>query len=276
MKKKNNFYTIFGSSGFFGTNLYKVLKERKKKIFIPKKNKYLFNKNLGNIIYCIGTSESIKNPKNALIANLEILSKILTNNKFQTFTYLSSIRVYSKSSKTKETDKITFNHNEKGVYFKSLKLAAESLCLQMNNPKIKIIRLTNVFGHYFSNQIYLLPTLLRQSITKRKISIIINKNSKKNYLNVNDAINVILKIINKSKHQIYNVASDKQISIGQISEKIKKFTNCKVLYKNSNIIFNEPKINIQRIKKEFNFKPEIKFDKEIQKIIRNYKKFKNA
>tara|TARA_A100001015_G_C14927050_1_gene686816 strand:- start:947 stop:1387 length:441 start_codon:yes stop_codon:yes gene_type:complete len=146
----------------------------------------------------------------------------------------------------------------------------------MNNPKIKIIRLANVFGHYFSNQIYLLPTLLRQSITKRKISIIINKNSKKNYLNVNDAINVILKIINKSKHQIYNVASDKQISIGQISEKIKKFTNCKVLYKNSNIIFNEPKINIQRIKKEFNFKPEIKFDKEIQKIIRNYKKFKNA
>ena len=276
MKKKNNLYTIFGSSGFFGTNLYKVLKERKKKIFIPKKNKYLFNKNLGNIIYCIGTSESIKNPKNALIANLEILSKILTNNKFQTFTYLSSIRVYSKSSKTKETDKITFNHNEKGVYFKSLKLAAESLCLQMNNPKIKIIRLANVFGHYFSNQIYLLPTLLRQSITKRKISIIINKNSKKNYLNVNDAINVILKIINKSKHQIYNVASDKQISIGQISEKIKKFTNCKVLYKNSNIIVNEPKINIQRIKKEFNFKPEIKFDKEIQKIIRNYKKFKNA
>ena len=276
MKKKNNLYTIFGSSGFFGTNLYKVLKERKKKIFIPKKNKYLFNKNLGNIIYCIGTSESIKNPKNALIANLEILSKILTNNKFQTFTYLSSIRVYSKSSKTKETDKITFNYNEKGVYFKSLKLAAESLCLQMNNPKIKIIRLANVFGHYFSNQIYLLPTLLRQSITKRKISIIINKNSKKNYLNVNDAINVILKIINKSKHQIYNVASDKQISIGQISEKIKKFTNCKVLYKNSNIIFNEPKINIQRIKKEFNFKPEIKFDKEIQKIIRNYKKFKNA
>ena len=276
MKKKNNLYTIFGSSGFFGTNLYKVLKERKEKIFIPKKNKYLFNKNLGNIIYCIGTSESIKNPKNALIANLEILSKILTNNKFQTFTYLSSIRVYSKSSKTKETDKITFNHNEKGVYFKSLKIAAESLCLQMNNPKIKIIRLANVFGHYFSNQIYLLPTLLRQSITKRKISIIINKNSKKNYLNVNDAINVILKIINKSKHQIYNVASDKQISIGLISEKIKKFTNCKVLYKNSNIIFNEPKVNIQRIKKEFNFKPEIKFDKEIQKIIRNYKKFKNA
>lgn len=276
MKKKNNFYTIFGSSGFFGTNLYKVLKERKEKIFIPKKNKYLFNKNLGNIIYCIGTSESIKNPKNALTANLEILSKILTNNKFKTFTYLSSIRVYSKSSKTKETDKITFNYNEKGVYFKSLKLAAESLCLQMNNPKIKIIRLTNVFGHYFSNQIYLLPTLLRQSITKRKISIIINKNSKKNYLNVNDAINVILKIINRSKHQIYNVASDKQISIGQISEKIKKFTNCKVLYKNSNIIVNEPKINIQRIKKEFNFKPEIKFEKEIQKIISNYKKFKNA
>ena len=267
MKNVTNRYTIFGSTGFFGKNLYKVLKEKKKKIYIPKKNKYIFNKNLGNVIYCIGTSESIKNPKNALTANLEILSKLLTNNKFQTFTYLSSIKVYSKSSKTKETDKITFEHNEKGVYFKSLKLAAESLCLQMNNPNIKIIRLANLFGYYFTNQVYLLPTLLRQSINEGKINITINKNSRKNYLSVNDAIDVILKIITKSKYQVYNVASDKQISINQISEKIRELTNCKINYKNSNLLLNEPKINIQRIKKEFNFKPKIELTNEIEKII---------
>ena len=276
MKKKDNLYTIFGSSGFFGSNLHKSLKEKKKKIFIPKKNEYSFKKNLGNVIYCIGTSESIKDPKNALTANLEILSKILINNKFKTFTYLSSIRVYSKSSKTKESDKIIFNYNEKGVYFKSLKLAAESLCLQMNNPKIKIIRLANVFGDYFSDQIYLLPSLLRQSITKKKIDITINKSSRKNYIHINEAIDVILKIINRSKYQIYNVASDKQISLGQISKIIQKLTNCKITYKNSNIVFNEPKINIQRIKKEFDFKPKVKFENEMHKIIKNYKRPKHA
>ena len=238
MKNVTNRYTIFGSTGFFGKNLYKVLKEKKKKIYIPKKNKYIFNKNLGNVIYCIGTSESIKNPKNALTANLEILSNLLT-----------------------------FEQNEKGAYFKSLKLAAESLCLQMNNPNIKIIRLANLFGYYFTNQVYLLPTLLRQSIKKGEINIIINKNSRKNYLSVNDAIDVILKIITKSKYQVYNVASDKQISINQISEKIRELTNCKINYKNSNLLLNEPKINIQRIKKEFNFKPKIELTNEIEKII---------
>ena len=207
---------------------------------------------------------------------MEILSKLLINNKFKTFTYLSSIRVYSKSSKTKESDKIIFNHNERGVYFKSLKLAGESLCLQMNNPKIKIIRLANVFGDYFSDQIYLLPSLLRQSITKKKINITINKSSRKNYIYINEAIDVILKIINRSKHQIYNVASDKQISLGQISKIIQKLTNCKITYKNSNIVFNEPKINIQRIKKEFDFKPKVKFENEMHKIIKNYKRPKHA
>ena len=34
-------------------------------------------------------------------------------------------------------------------------------------------KLANVFGDYFSDQIYLLPSLLRQSITKKKIDITI-------------------------------------------------------------------------------------------------------
>ncbi len=275
-KNIKNLYTIFGSSGFFGKNLYEFLKKKNKKIFIPKKNKYIFRKNLGNVIYCIGTSESIKDPNNSLFANLYILSKILTNNKFESFTYLSSIRTYSKSLKTRETDKITFDPFESGVYHKALKLSAESLCLQMQNPKIKIIRLGNIFGKYFSNQTYLLPTLIKQSIINKKIKIIINKNSKKNYLSASDAIEVILRIINKSKHQIYNVASDKQLSIHQICKEIKKITNCEIIYQEPNVLVNEPKINIQLIKKEFNFKPKKQFDKEIYNIIKHYKKYNNV
>ena len=92
---KNNLYTIFGAKGFFGTNLKKYLIVSKKKIFLPPKKKYIFKKNLGNVIFCIGTHEALKKPNKALESNLAVLSKVLLNNKFKTFTYLSSIRTYS-------------------------------------------------------------------------------------------------------------------------------------------------------------------------------------
>ena len=44
-------FTIFGHTGFLGSNLAKYLK--KYKIFLPPKKKFIFKKNLGNIIYCI-------------------------------------------------------------------------------------------------------------------------------------------------------------------------------------------------------------------------------
>ena len=40
-----NLYTIFGQ-GFVGINIVKFLKQKKYKLFIPKKGKYKFNKNL--------------------------------------------------------------------------------------------------------------------------------------------------------------------------------------------------------------------------------------
>ena len=75
---------------------------------------------------------------------------LVLNNTFESFTYFSSIRVYSSSKSTHESNKILCDQYEKGVYFKNLKLAAESLCLQLDNPKIRVIRLSNLYGNYYA------------------------------------------------------------------------------------------------------------------------------
>ena len=108
---------------------------------------------------------------------------------------------------------------------------------------------SNLFGSNFTNQIYLLPNLIRNSITKKQIDISVNKKSSKDFLHVNEAIELILKIIKKGKHRLCNVASGKNIKLSTISEKIKKITDCKINYKNQNKLVNEPKININRIKR---------------------------
>ena len=58
------------------------------------------------------------------------------------------------------------NPNNKNFYYNSLKISAESLCLSLPNKKIKVIRMSNLFGDNFTKQIYLLPSLIRNSINE--------------------------------------------------------------------------------------------------------------
>jgi len=145
--------------------------------------------------------------------------------------------------------------------------------LTLKSKKIKVVRMSNLFGSNFTNQIYLLPNLIRNSITKKKIDIFVSKKSSKDFLHVNEAIELMLKIIKKGRHRLYNVASGKNIRLSKISEKIRKITNCKINYKNQNKLVKEPKIDISRIKKEFNFSPKINLINSLEQIIVNYKKY---
>ena len=252
MKKK---YTIFGHSGFLGKNIVNYLRENSYKYFLPHRNKHLFKKNLNHVIYCIGSDDVLKDTVKSVETNLKILCKVLEKNKYKSFLFISSTRVYYANKITNEETNIIVNPNNDTYLFNLMKLSSENICLSKKNKKIKVVRLSNLYGKNFGNQIYLLPTLLRNSKNKKRIDISIHKNSKKNYLNVMDAISIIFKIINKSKHRIYNVASNKLYTLDFIAKNIQRRTKCKIIYKNQKIKHNEPKIDIKRIRREFNFAP---------------------
>jgi nucleoside-diphosphate-sugar epimerase len=133
--------------------------------------------------------------------------------------------------------------------------------------------MSNLFGNNFTNQIYLLPTLIRSSLNDKKINIFINKKSSKDYLHIDEASDVLIKIIKKGKRKLYNIASGKNIELSKIAEKIKKITNCKINYANQKTMVKEPIINIDRIKKEFNFKPKKDLIKSLSELISNYKNY---
>jgi nucleoside-diphosphate-sugar epimerase len=132
--------------------------------------------------------------------------------------------------------------------------------------------MSNLYGDNFTNQAYLLPAWIRNSIKNKKIDLYINKNSTKDFIYVNDAFDVLLKIIKRGKHRLYNVASGKNIELFKILKEIKKITNCKINYTNRFKIVKEPRINIKRIVNEFNFKPENNLIDLLNHLIINYKK----
>ena len=136
--------------------------------------------------------------------------------------------------------------------------------------RFKIIRLSNIYGDNF-NAPLALSNFIKNSVKLGKINLTINKKSLKDYLSIDDAIHLILTIINKGKKNIYNVASGKRISLDQITKKIQKITKCKILLSSQNLRINEPKININRIRSEFKFKQSSHLLKDLNNLLLDFK-----
>ena len=266
-------YTIFGSSGFIGSELVKYLEKNNSKVFIPKRKQKKFQKNLGDVVYCVGSDNWKKFPKQGFESNLGHLKEILFNNKFNSFLFLSSTRIYvnNNNKSTKENSFIKINSSNQNDYYNLLKLASESVCLNSNKKNIKIIRLSNVLGNNFNSPL-VFPSLIRDAIKKNEITISINKNSTKDYIHINEVINLIFKIIKVGKKKIYNLASGKNITLLKVAKLIQNQTMCKIKFKNQLTLIQEPKININRIKNEFKFQPKKNIDLQIKKIVANFKK----
>lgn len=269
MKKK--LYTIFGHTGFIGSYLKERLKNEN--LILPRKNQFkIKKKNLGNVIYCIGSDDWKKNPYNSFYTNLGFVPEIISKNKFLSFTFLSTTRIYFNSKITNENSTLKINPKNINDYYNIKKICAESF-LEMQNKKknIKIIRLSNIYGKNYKSPL-LVPTLIKNAIKKTKIEITINKFSTKDYLNIDDAVDLIIKIVNFGKENTYNVASGKNIKIIEIANKIKELTNCEIKFKNQNLLIKEPIINITKIKKEFNFFPKSDLIFDLKNLLINFQK----
>ena len=130
-------YTIFGLNGFIGSEIINHLTKKKIKVNHIKRDQTYFKKNLGHVIYCVGSDNWKKLPKDGFESNLGHLKEILFNSKFKSFLFLSSTRVYVNNSnkKTNENSDIVVNSQELNDYYNLLKLTSESTCLNLKKKK---------------------------------------------------------------------------------------------------------------------------------------------
>jgi UDP-glucose 4-epimerase len=162
--------------------------------------------------------------------------------------------------------------NPHNTYTKS-KYLAEKLCeLYSKNfdLNVTILRPFNIFGKTLPNG-FLISNLLKSVKTDEKITIV-NKNSKRDFLFVDDFVDVILNIKDYDfKFEIFNIGSGISYSFNEIIKKIEKITSKKINldYKNNKEIFiKEIKADTTKINKKINWKPKIKFDEGLQRIFK--------
>ena len=205
---------------------------------------------------------------NNVIGTLNILEYCIRKN-VKKIIFVSTY-VYGNPKYSPVDEKHVINPHD--TYTKS-KYLAEKLCeLYSKNfdLNVTILRPFNIFGKTLPNG-FLISNLLKSVKTDEKITIV-NKNSKRDFLFVDDFVDVILNIKDYDfKFEIFNIGSGISYSFNEIIKKIEKITSKKINldYKNNKKIFiKEIKADTTKINKKINWKPKIKFDEGLQRIFK--------
>ena len=279
-----NSILITGATGFIGKHLIKkipnynmAVDQNGKNIDLRIREEVLKIKKVDIVIHLAGKIPSEKNySKNVFfehnfLGTLNIL-EYCVKKKVKKIIFVSSY-VYGNPKKNPINEKYEVKpHN---TYAKSKVLSEEICKIYAKKYKIEIIILRpfNIFGNLQKDN-SLISNIIK-SIKNNSSITIINKNNKRDYLFIDDLIDVIIKLIDyKCKFEIFNIGSGKSYSFENIVQLFEKENKIKIkrkykISKKNNI----PKIqaDITKIKKEIKWNPKYTLVEGIEKII-----FKNT
>lgn len=262
--------TVLGASGFIGSHLVKKLREAQVEYFAPGRNE-LPSKQLGNIIYCIGLTADFRTRGFETVeAHVGELLRVLRDCEFDSLLYLSSTRLYrSATVPAREEDPVLVSPLNQEDLFNISKIMGESLSLACGKTT-RVARLSNVYGLDFASQNFL-STILTDAVSKGRVTVRTAPDAEKDYVNVRDVVDGLIKIALTGKESIYNLASGINVSNDQLTKKISELTDCRIVFDPTAARISFPPINIDRMRSEFGYRPGNVLD-DLDELIVRYRK----
>ena len=308
---------VCGGTGFIGKNVVlNFYKKKKYKIYStyfkskPLKIKGInwikadlrnfkdclkISKDIDIVIQCAATtsgSKDIINQPYLHVTDNAVMNSYLLRacyqNKIKHFIFLSCTVMYKNSKKALFENQI----EESKIYTNYYGVAHTKLYVEkiskfyssISETKFSILRHSNIYGpydkfnlekgHFLSSAIY---KVLKQN--KNTVDIFGSGNEKRDFLHVNDLMNMIYLLINKQKtpYEIFNCSYGKSFKIIDILKKIIHLSNSKKIInklKNKKNLNIDIMVNSNKAKKTLNWYPKIKLDEGLKMTIdwfRNYK-----
>ncbi|MEA3539064.1 MAG: NAD-dependent epimerase/dehydratase family protein [Pseudomonadota bacterium] len=248
-------FTILGASGFIGRHLAAALRSEGHFVYAPTRDDSdVWRRQLGHVIYCIGLTADFRSRSfDTVRAHVSVLADVLERTQFESFVYLSSTRVYGKNADGSEEAPLIVDVIDPSDFYNLTKLTGESLCLSSGISGVKVARLSNVVGQdpYSDN---FLSVLIREALQKR-IVLQSHPASSKDYILLNDVVEILPRIAVGGCERLYNVASGVSISHREIVEQLTAITGCEKVLDDSKPLHHFPSIDIGRIRRDFNFTP---------------------
>ncbi|SHK36753.1 Nucleoside-diphosphate-sugar epimerase [Desulfatibacillum alkenivorans DSM 16219] len=243
--------TILGSSGFIGGHLAGKARAMGHECFCPARDEDLAGKDLGHVVYSIGlTADFRQRPFDTVQAHVCRLAEILAQARFESFVYLSSTRLYgSGAGEAKEEDALTARPSDPSDLYNLSKAMGESLCLRASE-KTKVARLSNVYGPDFGSRNFL-TDIIASAVDNNEIVLRSALDSAKDYISIDDATDLLLAMLFNGKERIYNAASGKNVSHGEIVRAIADAAGCRVEVAPDSPVIRFPRISTERADQEF-------------------------
>ena len=259
-----------------------------KKIDIVKKNllKNYFNKNIFDQVIHLaaqaGDRYSLTHPYKYLDVNFLGYTNVLENvinKKIDKFIFASSSSVYGEQKKypVKENYKL----NPQNIYAQT-KVLNENISYDLshtNSTKFVGLRLFTIYGETGRPDIFI-NKYLNSAYLENKIDMIDKDNYYSDYVYIDDVTEIIKKLIlkrDKKKYQIFNISSNKSISITDLvkiispQHKISKFS---IIKKFNYIDISKNHGSNNKIRRYVGYKKFINLREGIKKIIQLSKKKK--
>jgi nucleoside-diphosphate-sugar epimerase len=249
-------FTILGASGFLGGQLASSLNAKGHKVLRPSRNELssLRGHNLGHVFYCLGTDNTKADPYGAFKSHVAYLAELLRFSAFYSLTYLSSTRIYLGARSSREDSDLSILQNDENAIFNAMKIAAEQICFADKNPAVRAVRLSSVIG-VAPHGISLIPMLIKNALNEGKMHLTISSQSSRDYIAMDDVLELLPQIALEGKWRCYNVASGLNVNLGEVVSVIERELSSVGEWRPHAPTVIYPIIDIDRIRTEFSFKP---------------------
>lgn len=265
-------FTILGASGFIGGHLARHLVGRGWDVATPTRSELddLDRTGLGHVVDAIGLTADFRGrPFDTVEAHVGRLARLLDGASFESWLYLSSTRVYSGSSNDEaasESTPLVVMPSRDSLYDLT-KLTGEALCLGHEDTRVRIARLSNVYGHGMS-PVTFLGSILTELAATGSATIGEAPSSAKDYVAVEDVVDLIERIAVDGRYRLYNVASGRQVTHGELADFLVRSTGGDVRFASDAPARSFPMIDIARVRGEFGVSPRSVLDEPAHSVNR--------
>lgn len=200
--------SIFGGKGFVGGRLVAHYQRLGRDVrVITRDNWPKDGEALGEVIYAIGMTASFRRfPLQTAQTQVVHLHEVLSRYTYASLLYLSSTRVYRDARSTREDTPLLLRPTRPDDVYNATKLAGEALCAALENPKVRVARLANVYGASDHSEVFL-TDVIREAAGTSKVLLRSAPQSAKDFIHVEDAVALLAAISEGGRHGFYNVAS---------------------------------------------------------------------
>lgn len=249
-------FSVFGASGFIGGHLVRALQGLGHQVHVvPRDHVPTRDEMFGHAIYAIGlTADFRQRPFDTIEAHVSKVNEFLRAGRFESFTYLSSTRIYGNGTDTREDAMLSVQPSNYSDLYNISKLAGEAICLGSGLDGVKVARLSNVIGPNEAGSDTFVGALCMEA-SRGAIRLQTALSSSKDYIWIDDAVSLLIAIASRGTHRVYNVASGAQISNDQWARAIQSRTDCSVSVLENAPDISFPPIVVDRIRAEFAYSP---------------------